>query len=1348
MRAARLIALLLLQALSGFAGAASETVAVLDFTVPAAESTRWGWAEGGVADLLQIQLQQSGLELLDRDLIHAVLAEQRLAASGATAKDYLALSQLLNARYLVPGRVTPLEGGRFRVEASAFSVEAIETVVVATGEGAFPKELPSVLRGLARQLAAKIKTAHSTAGRAGNGTAPKPEALIMFYRGLNACARGQPEWGAAYFMNAASLDPDFSAPLLWEIKAYELAGFSPHAAIRRVETAEALSGFSAEVNGRTHDNQSAKPVIAVLTPIVTGANGALKPAALGAAMTESLLGDGRVRLFAFEHIGDAVAEHDLRLSSFFTRQHALRYGRWLASDALLLSRASVDRSNQVSLDLALVNPLTTATLTRVRRTASLSDLQALARVSVVELLANWTNPAPLGPRASPLEDSAPAPADESELRPVYQGLAKALVQVRRQPEKSDAHRALADAFAATGRTRLAAIEIERGLELLDIQGPKADKTYLGVHLWLFWQPSPASGAVRYVDKKLIDRFIQQLLTTYPQSLAAGCLHYNLAVSDWRDGKWTAAADHATHARAVMKPPQEYGDMDRELLAATYFLEGASLRQLGQADEARSALKRGLEYMSEFKVRDFCLPYGPKIDDSFGTDKVVGLGGDRPGIRTRIEQELAHLNEKPGRPASLDLRRDAEEIVAATNAPTRTREDWLRCAERIAVLLEQAVVGDVEVLNGILASARTSLGEALGKGASADLLRPSVERLVATILAKRQVRSFESATGTSVATLTETAVAVLSVYESAGLKEEGWRVLQPLFTVPYPVELSLNLLLQLNWDAERFAQQFKQTAARVSPGDTNTPAGVWLKLGRLHFQSQLYREALQSYARAIALKVPPLQCPGLRMTLAEVALETKPAHATEEIQRWRRELGLPQVEVSWLEWFCLGRKYQTSRGFDLDKALAAYRNTIEFLENPERGGFYRLDPHPGGRGALSWGTSASEKDSLWERDFESRWYSAAFYLAQCLIELDQKEEAAQWLRRIALKAGGDNIELVEVTTGYVSGLQIVPLGVRAAEMLKELHRELDQPKFGGAAGPYQLPQRGHKAQFAEMPPLPAPDPEILHALTNALVSVAREPRPSFCDPRFQAFVRDHGHDAVPALLSLLPRAGELWDEASLAWMLEQTVTAADTPWLVPACRLHWKLIALAQKLDPAATAKVLAMEWRAQTGQRFAPHLLTTEIVRARVRTLYALVLEEISEKRINHHTDVFIMDEAVRADNFADLTAAFRDALSRCLKLKLQAGDHYELSRISKIALRHGVPEAIDGLLVSEGEAPAKLRQILSPVLNLPASDDETMTLLRANTSRWEWDAAQNRFRSTVAGTLEPTPGVTRNPSP
>ena len=1173
--------------MAGLAAEAPAAVAVLDFSVPAAEGNRWTWTESGMADLLQIELQQQGLLLLDRDAIHAVLNEQRLAVSGQTAKDYLTVAKLLNAQFLITGRVVPLDGGRFRVEAGAFSVEAVETEATATSEGDFPKELSRVLKDAAKQIATKLPTRNGFTGETEQTIrAPKPESLIMFYHGLNACASANPESGAAYFMNAAALDPDFTVPLLWEIKAYEMAGLPQHAAIRRNELADILKPLG--MAGATNISEiSTRPVLAVLNPVVNAAG--FDGASIAGDLKRTLLAENQVRVFAFEGIGAAVAEQDLRLSSFFASQDASRYGRWLTVDALLLCQVNPSERGAAQIELSLVNPMNASVMARNQRTMSLAELPAQIPGALKELVGDWLKH-PKENSALPVTAESPAVKakdQNSDLRPVYQGLLNALTQLRREPNKSDSHRALADAFASVGRPRLAAYEIEQCLKLLDIHAPGADGIYLGTHRWLFWEPSPASGAAGLVDRKLIDQMIEQLLTTYPKTLAAGCMRYNLAVTAWRGKNWPEAISQAQQAREILQSlianydrkatGVNRGDEELEMAAATYFLEGSSLRETGGREEAEKVFHLGLDFMQSNDVRDFCLPYGPYLGNFFGPQRVYGYGGDAPGIKTRLEQQLAEL----------------ESVVK-----------------------------------------------------------------------------------------------------------------QP------PVAL-------------------KEAAETREPAVNTNSSAYWLKLGEVELHAGNYRQAVAWYQRAVANGASVWQCPGLSSALLEIALNQNLDHLREEIERLRRQLDFPPVEASWVDWFGTGRKYQTGRQFDWQKAAASYRGALDFLEHPEQGGIYHLEKQPDcDRVALRWGPTLGEWDLLWSEHYDARWYSAAFYLAQCLVKLDRKEEAAQWLRQIAIKVGGDSaVPLLDRDAWNGSGWSSGNLGARAAELLQELHQSADAPKapeFGETDGPFKVPPAGLKAQ-PPSPPLPTVKPEVVQALTNLLAELARVPNSEARTARLQTLVANYGHEIVPATVSLLSADGDHWDEGALIWMLEQTATHTDAQWVAGACARHLNLIVFAQKLDPNATAAALAEEWREEEGSGNVSFWLKNAIVDDRVRPLYALVLRQIADAAPNHHTDVFHMDWAVSRENSAELETAFRQALSSCLKTKLLKQDHYELNRISQIALRRGVPEAIDGFLALDRNSPAQLRADLGGFLDLPEKDDEVVAFLKAN--NWKWNPGLKQFQ-------------------
>ncbi|HXF09799.1 MAG TPA: hypothetical protein VN625_03370, partial [Desulfuromonadaceae bacterium] len=614
----------------GFAAEKPGAVAVLDFAVPDAESNRWAWARGGLADLLQNGLQQQGLVLLDRDTIRAVLSEQRLAAQGITPSGYLALGKLLNAQYLIAGKLTPLPGDRFQIEIEIFSVEAVETRGAAKATGIFPNDLSSAVKAVAQQIATNIPAGGAEESQPIR-RAPKPESLIMFYRGLNACAGGRPEQGAAYFMNAAGLDRDFTVPLLWEIKAYEMAGMTNHANIRRQELADILNPLGLGITNETPD----QPVIAVLNPVID-VPGAFDSTALAVELKRALLAENRVRVFAYEGIGDAVAEQDLRLSSFFAGQNAPRYGRWLMADSLLLCRVNRATDGQVFVELSLVDPMNATLATRVRRSLS-PDARQIPE-AVKQVISNWLGgfraELPVNPEMATATSASPTP----DLRPVYQDLVKAMLRLHEEPGKIESHRAMAKAFAATGRPRLAQYE-EQCAQRLDV--PQVDKDEL-------------------------------VLSNSPASLAAGCIRYNRAVDAWQGKNWPEAITQARQTRQILRalidlhlqevkdlPPAAQhvpgsaaegtaDDFEREMTAATYFLEGASLRESGKREDAIAVMREGLNFMQSLEFRDFCLPLGPYIGNFFGKERVYGFGGEPPGIRTRLEQQLAAL-EHPGQP---------------------------------------------------------------------------------------------------------------------------------------------------------------------------------------------------------------------------------------------------------------------------------------------------------------------------------------------------------------------------------------------------------------------------------------------------------------------------------------------------------------------------------------------------------------------------------------------------------------------------------------------------------------------------------------------------------------------------
>jgi tetratricopeptide (TPR) repeat protein len=1019
--------------------AASQPVAVLDFSVSGDQQASWSWASGGMADLLQIEVERIGLVTLDRDFIRAVLREQRLLADPSNTTDQFKLGSLLHARYLITGKVTPLTSARIRLEVSAFSVEEIENIVTAMGEGAYPGELTDVIRSVATTLANRLPASRSQRPKTPVASAaPKPEALIMFYRGLDACTHGRPEVGVAWFMNSAELDHDYTAPLLWEMKAYNLAGFTNHASIREAEIASTLKRPALATPASEPRAAEAKPIFAVLNATVTGCAGADSSQLAASATAElknEILRTGEARLFAFENIGEAMTEQDLKLSSLFASEGAPRYGRWLMSDALLSCSITVQATGRVAISVSLIDPLSGAELLREERAGELGKLSALTAAAARALVNAWPNRksaprlgAALEPTVAPLRDE-----DLGNMRPAFRALALALGALRRDPGNGELHGAVADAFVGTGRLRQAGDEINRRLDALDIHAPKADLNYFGVHRWATFN---VGVAMAYADQKRLARLIDELLAVYPRSLAAGCMSYNLALNEWRAAHWGDAVERASRAREVLDAFVEVSESERTILTGAYFLEGASLVKLGRLDEAEAVLRKGRALLKKYKMRGFCLPATPFLWDYQGPARVAGYGGDRPEIASRTEEQL-DLIAKMRTPALVDYEAKARALYQAETHPVGRNQNWLRCAEQIVGVLEQMPLENKAQFAAIMGMVHSALSMARSDANSNG--RNIKDRLFSLLLRKHGCVSLASAESFGKTNLLGLAGEINATFCSAGWCNEVPLALAPLFEPPYPPDFGFSILLMMNIPSERLLEKMNRLGARCSGAPTNVPAPLWIKLAEQRTAESHYRGALDAFGHALAQGASLKDCAGLSATLIEATLHDHSSASDQQIRGLCARAGLPAFEPVWYEWFNHGRKYQTARAWE--KAIICYERALDFLKDPEKSGRYKLEPQESStRVALRSGNSLAEVDLLWSELLDSRLQSATFYLAQCLIEAGRPDEAAPLLRKMAVRIGGDTLPLIEEATWNSSRYQEVHLGVRAAELLKALHAE--------------------------------------------------------------------------------------------------------------------------------------------------------------------------------------------------------------------------------------------------------------------------------------------------------------------
>jgi TolB-like protein len=205
---------LILALLCALAG--KPTVAVLYFdysgTTEDMGLLRKGLAQMLISDLARVD----AVQLVERDRLEAVLAELKLAKSGAVDPTTAAkVGKLLGARYLVLGGYFDL-AGTLRVDARVVEVETGRLVqsVAASGK---PDDFLAIEQKLAADLgavlAAELKLPAAATTRPARVKAPaklSARVAVLYSRGLHEMDRGEKEKAKATLQAVVKAEPDFS----------------------------------------------------------------------------------------------------------------------------------------------------------------------------------------------------------------------------------------------------------------------------------------------------------------------------------------------------------------------------------------------------------------------------------------------------------------------------------------------------------------------------------------------------------------------------------------------------------------------------------------------------------------------------------------------------------------------------------------------------------------------------------------------------------------------------------------------------------------------------------------------------------------------------------------------------------------------------------------------------------------------------------------------------------------------------------------------------------------------------------------------------------------------------------
>jgi tetratricopeptide (TPR) repeat protein len=446
---------------AAFAAEPVSTVLVTDFQAPQGET--WSWARLGVAELAVEALNMHGIVTVDRELLSAVGAEHALAAKQAQP-DGLKAGQWLGATFLLGGGLESLQGSRVRLSATLTRVETAENVGLFSVEGDYTSELQPLVGRLVAGLV-KAASLDVQALKPERINPVKPEALMFFQKGVDACSAGKPALAVGFFRIASDMAPTFLAAWEWEAQAYSLGGLPQHAAALRIRINQQHQMPQQTVRPKDLGDSPKKglqPVVSVLTPVVP--KGVALPESnetLRHVVEQSVLACGKMRLYHPEQLAEALTEADRQLSLQFSRSGTSRYARWLSADYMIFTRMEPLANGNISLTLDVRHAFSAGRIATLQKETS----PAKVKTTLASMVSEWQ--ASAARSAAPEATIALVALTEADLNrlPEHRDLVQMLDVRMREPNKftSEQHLALAASFSSQGNPDVFKLETEEAM---------------------------------------------------------------------------------------------------------------------------------------------------------------------------------------------------------------------------------------------------------------------------------------------------------------------------------------------------------------------------------------------------------------------------------------------------------------------------------------------------------------------------------------------------------------------------------------------------------------------------------------------------------------------------------------------------------------------------------------------------------------------------------------------------------------------------------------------------------------------------------------------------------------------
>jgi tetratricopeptide (TPR) repeat protein len=651
------------------------TVAVLDFEATGPEPAN-DYAFG-MADLFNLELQRHGVATLERREIRYVISEQQLMASGLVEPTDVIRRALPWVTYLVKGQVSRSENGQFTMAVSLVEARTAHEICSVTAAGEYPKEMAAAVSRLAEQVVSKLAVRGTAPKHAGpEGFATMPETALLYYKGIEHCLAGRPEYGVQYFRAAVQGDSSFVLARVWTMRAYGMLGLPAHEAVAREELLRSPHGAAilAKIR-RAAGDKGDRFVVAV------AASNCFTPQcqSLLDLFKEGIRAGGRIEVFSPDWINPLAAEADLRLTELFEHRDELTEAQWAWTDAVALFAVGNEPAPaKGTVKIAVLEPLSgQAKLSLSIPAEPLSVLSAVKQVCDSLLSSSQRQRATLSTKHTVEQ---PSEVTSEALMRMDQIAEWLCLSAGQQPDR-DALISLAQHYGHED-WRYAVATWDR-LQTA-IQTNEADAaTWLSTALW-------GKRWARYCAWPPVAQFTWEedfapLLERYPDTLAATMIRYAIA-HDLLD-----AGRHEEAAKILLplarRPPDGF---PHELLPSLYYFAALEALQTGKKAEADEILTKAESIAVKAD------PYFPAYGYLGLVHKPTGIGWNYFGTIQRrsgdywidLHGDIKELRSRLSGQAPTEFPNPAELLSEAYRAEDGARAVQLRIQFLEAVILEK------------------------------------------------------------------------------------------------------------------------------------------------------------------------------------------------------------------------------------------------------------------------------------------------------------------------------------------------------------------------------------------------------------------------------------------------------------------------------------------------------------------------------------------------------------------------------------------------------------------------------------------------------------------------------------